>query len=72
MDKNITVNLSQEEAFLFAEFQKRYEVIAQLVGYMETVRIFDLKNMSIQIDIDSNGIVKHTAITRHFRPELST
>lgn len=63
----ILIELSPSDAFLFEQFQKRYDVIGQLVGYMEAVKIFDLKNMSIQMDIDNLGIVKHTSITRHFR-----
>jgi len=66
--KAVLIELSPADAFLFSEFQKRYEVLANLIGYMDAVKIFDLKNMSIQIDIDKNGIASHTSITRHFRP----
>ena len=66
-ERKVVVEMTQSDAFLFEQFQKRYDVIGQLVGYMEAVKIFDLKNMTIQMDIDATGMVKHTSITRHFR-----
>lgn len=62
-----TISLSDEDAVLFIAFQKRYEVIAPLVGYMDSLNLIDLKNMSIVLDIDPQGVVGHMAITRHFR-----
>lgn len=63
----IKVELTDEEAYLFREFQKRYEFIGYLVGYMDSIKAFDLRNMSIEMDIDQNGIVQHTSFTRHYR-----
>ncbi len=63
----VVISLTPDDAKLFAEFQKRYEVIAHLVGYMDALRLFDLKNMNISMDIDTAGKVSHTAITRHYR-----
>lgn len=68
-EKKILVELTGPEAIMFREFMKRYETIAPLLGYMDATGIFDLKNMSIQIDIDKNGVVGHTSITRHFRAQ---
>lgn len=67
-DTKILVELSPTDALLFAEFQKRYEVVAPLVGYMDAIKVFDLRNMSLQFDIDKAGVISHTSITRHFRP----
>jgi len=61
------VYLTPDEALLFIEFKKRYHIIAPLIGYMETMRIPDLKEASVVMDIDSSGKVSHTAITKHYR-----
>lgn len=63
----IPVYLTEDEAKLFVEFQKRYQVIAHLIGYMDSINIFELKNSSIQLDIDTTGKVSHTAVTKHYR-----
>ncbi len=67
LEPKVVIELTPTDAMLFQAFQKRYEVIGQIVGYMEAVNIFDLKNMTIQMDIDNTGTVKHTSITRHYR-----
>jgi len=61
------VYLTPDEALLFVEFQKRYHIIAQLVGCMESLNLSDIKNTSITMDTDEQGRVKHTAITKHYR-----
>lgn len=61
------IELTEEEALLFAKFREHQEVIGYLLGYMESIHVYDLKNMSLTMDIDNNGIVQHTSITRHFR-----
>lgn len=63
----IPVYLTEDEAKLFIEFQKRYQVMAHLLGYMDSLNIFELKNCSVVMDIDNLGKVSHTAITRHYR-----
>lgn len=67
MVKDIPIYLSEEDAKLFIEFQKRYTTIAHIVGCMEGLNIQDLRNVSIVMDIDDRGIVQHTAITKHYR-----
>lgn len=62
-----TVQLTEEDAYLFREFQKRYQVLAQLVGCMDSLKIVELKNVSVLMDIDNKGKVCHTAITSHYR-----
>jgi len=66
--KTIKVELTEDEQHLFIEFRRRADVIAYLVGYMESIGVFDLANASITLDIDKDGIVQHTSITKHFRP----
>jgi ArsR family metal-binding transcriptional regulator len=63
----VVIELTDEEAELFKEFRRRYDVIAPLVGYMDSMNILDLKNMNIVIDINQEGIVAHMAVTRHYR-----
>ncbi len=61
------IELSDEDAILFMEFQKRYVFIGQLVGYMDSLNVFDLKNMTITMDIDQHSTVSHMSITKHYR-----
>lgn len=62
-----TLQLTDEEAKLFMEFQKRHEVIGYVVGYMESLNMFDLKNMEITLNMDNEGIIKHMSLCRHYR-----
>lgn len=61
------VEMTTEDALLFTKFRQHQEAVGYILGYMESLKLVDLRNMSITMDIDSNGIVQHTAITRHFR-----
>lgn len=61
------IELTDEEAKLFIEFQKHHEMIAYLLGFMDSLNVSNLKNMSITMDIDNLGVVAHTSLTRHFR-----
>lgn len=63
----ITVELTNEEALMFRKFQEYHEPIGYFLGYMESLKLVDLRNMSIQMDIDNNGVIAHTSITRHYR-----
>lgn len=65
-----TVQLTEEEALAFTLFRKHQEAVGYIVGYMESLNIVDLRNMSITMDIDGNGVIGHTSITRHFRKQL--
>ena len=61
------IELTDEDALLFIQFQKNYSVIAPIVGYMSSLQIIDIKNTQIVLDIDQAGKVSHMAITKHFR-----
>lgn len=61
------IELTDEEGVLFLKFREHQEVIGYLLGYMESLNIIDLRNMNITLDIDGNGLVGHTSMTKHFR-----
>ncbi len=63
----VVLELQNDEAVLFREFQRRYDIIAPIVGYMESLKIMDISNSQIILDIDDKGLVKHMAITKHYR-----
>jgi hypothetical protein len=63
----ITIELTTVQAALLRDVEKHYEVLGYLIGYMDMLNISSLKNMSITLDIDDNGVIKHTAFTSHYR-----
>ncbi len=64
---HIPVYLTQDEALLFVQFKKNYKVIAYILGFIDSMKIENMKETNIVLDIDKNGIVSHAAITKHFR-----
>lgn len=62
-----TLELTDEEAGLFLEFQKHYKVVAPIVGYMSSLKLVDLSNTQVVLDIGQTGLVQHMAITKHYR-----
>lgn len=65
--EKIPVYLTADEAMLFVEFQKNYQIIAHLLGYMSSIHADTLKNTHLAFDIDNEGKISHTAITKHYR-----
>ena len=65
--KTINVELNDEEQKLFIEFRRRLEVIAPIIGYMDTLGLMDMRNTQITLDLDNNGTVAHMSLTRHYR-----
>lgn len=65
--QNVQIDLKPEEAMLFVEFQKNYQVVAYLLGYLSSLKIAEMNNTNLTMDIDSNGKVSHTSITKHYR-----
>lgn len=49
--KQTTIELTEEDAVRFAQFQKRYAFIA----LMESINAFDIKNGSVTIHFDKFG-----------------
>lgn len=62
-----TIELTNEDALLFVEFQKHYNVVAPIVGYMSSLKLVDVSNTQIVLDIGQSGVVQHMAITKHYR-----
>lgn len=66
-DKPTTIHLNSEDAFLFREFQRHYQLIGYFVGYLESMGTDRIQNSKIELDIDNMGIINHASITKHFR-----
>lgn len=64
----ITIELTEDEARLFREFQRRHDVIAPIIGYFDSLGVIDLRSTNMMLDIDERGVIKHMAITKHYRP----
>lgn len=62
------VFLNEDEAKLFVEFQKRYALIGNIVGLLETAGLSQLKDATVVFEFDKTGRVTHSAITKHYRP----
>lgn len=67
IEQKTPVYLSPDEALLFVEFQRRYQTIASIIGNMEGMGLINLKNSSLTLDFDMNGVIQHSSITSHFR-----
>lgn len=65
--EKIPVFLTADEALLFRQFQERFQIIASIVGSMDALNIKDIKNASLTMDFDGNGIINHSSITKHYR-----
>ena len=72
IEQKTPVYLSPDEALLFMAFQKNYQVIARILGHIDALGIRNIANSSLVLDFDKDGMVAHTAITNHYRKELST
>lgn len=66
-DETITIELSIPEAAAFRIFQQRYDVIAPICGYLDSLKIMDLTLTEINLNIDQNGLVKVMKISKTFR-----
>jgi len=67
IEQKTPVYLSPDEALLFMAFQKNYQIIAHILGTMDSLKIGDLSNGRLEMDFDKTGMVTHTSITKHFR-----
>lgn len=61
------VYLDPDEALLFLAFQKNYHVVAQVLGVMDSLGIKTLANGSLTLDFNSDGIIQHSSVTKHYR-----
>lgn len=67
MQDLITIELTVSQAALLRDVERHFDVVAPLIGYMDTLNINKLANMAITIETDANGIVRHTSFTSHYR-----
>lgn len=63
---SVVVELQDDEAILFREFQRRYSMIATLVGFMSSLNVKDISNSQVILDIDNQSVVRHVSITKHY------
>ncbi len=63
----IKIELSTEEAIAFRIFQAKHDIIAPICGYLDSLKIMDISNSQLVLDVDQNGVIKHMSITKHFR-----
>lgn len=63
----ITIELTNDQATLLRDVEKYYDVLGYLIGYMDTLNVKTLRNMSITLETDDKGIVRHTSFTSHYR-----
>lgn len=54
MEKLTKIELTNEEAILFVQFQKRYSFMQLL----ESVNAFDIKGGSVTVHFDRNGLIQ--------------
>ena len=59
-----TIELTNEDALLFAQFQKRYAFIKLL----ESLGAFDIKSGNIKINFDEIGAIGVVEVNRYYRP----
>ena len=62
-----TILLTSDEALLFKKFMQYHEVIGYIVGYLDVMGNDRMRNSQIILDIDKDGIINHSSITKHFR-----
>lgn len=64
----IKIELTTPEAVLFRLFQQKYDVIAPIVGFMDSLNITDLRGCKLNFDVNpENGLIEHVSITKHYR-----
>lgn len=63
----INVELTLPQATLLRDVERHYEALGYLIGYMDMLNLNTLRNMTISLDIDDKGIVRHTSFTSHYR-----
>ncbi len=67
IEEKTPVFLSPDEAQLFVAFQKNYQLIANILGNMDSLGLSNLRNASMVLDFDMNGVIQHSSITKHYR-----
>lgn len=65
--KLTTIELTSDEAKLFVEFQRNFEFIAYIIGYLDSMGESKITGSNVVLDIDMSGRISHVAITKHYR-----
>lgn len=65
--EKIAIYIPDYEAKQFLVFQKHYLVVNPILEYMDSLNLSNLNSMSVTLDIDERGKVRHTSITKHYR-----
>lgn len=63
--KTTNIELTDDDAVLFAQFQKRYSFVA----LMESLKVFDIRNGSITIHFDKYGGIGKIKREEFFQPD---
>lgn len=67
IEQKTPIYLSSDEAMLFMAFQKNYQVIANIIGSMDALRVNNITNSTLTMDFDREGLIAHSSITKHYR-----
>lgn len=67
----VIVELTEDDAKLFIEFQKHYTLIGYVLGVMSGLNLTELKTCELTMHFNASGAVTNAQITKHFR-ELYT
>lgn len=71
MNNLTTIQLTDDEAKLFVEFQRNYQMIAHTLGVMRSLNLTNLNTCELTMHYDQTGSITHAQITKHFN-KLST
>ena len=66
-DKETLIALTSDDALLFVQFQRHHELIAYMVGYLDSMGTDTLRNSQVVLDIGPHGTISHASVTKHFR-----
>jgi len=67
MTDKIAVYLDEQECFLFKLFQENYTLVAHILGTMNSLKLNGLTNCNVSMDFDAQGLIQHTAVTKHYK-----
>lgn len=63
IEKNVIISISEEDAKLFVEFQKRYA----FMNLLESIGAFKLKSASLLINFDAFGQIASLEKKEHYK-----
>jgi hypothetical protein len=63
----VTVKMTPDEAKVFELFKKRADIIAPILGCIDSLGLTQIKNAQVELNFDSFGSMRHMSITQHFK-----